>query len=109
MTAASLLVAEGITPGDVALVSRALTAAGGLFVASLAYRGYRRNDAPRMGFLALGIGLLTIGTFLVAVVADLADGSAGVVLVVRGSVTVAGLSAILYALTYGDASASGRR
>ena len=87
--------AEG---ASVALGSRALTAVVGLFVATLAYRGYRRNGAPKMRALAVGIGLLTAGTFLAVVLADAAGAGAGLVLLARGAVTVAGLCAVLYAL-----------
>ncbi|WP_254272967.1 DUF7521 family protein [Haloarcula marina] len=86
------------SPETVAWGSRALTAAVGLFVAALAYRGFRRNDAPKMRALAVGIGLLTTGAFLATgFTAALAAGE-GVVLLARGVVTVAGLCAVLYAL-----------
>jgi hypothetical protein len=98
VTAVPLLLDGLATPGTVAWASRALTAAVGLFVAALAYRGFRRNDAPKMRALAVGIGLLTTGVFLAAVLSDLAGAGAGVVLFARGLVTVAGLCALLYAL-----------
>ena len=85
-------------PDTVAWASRALTAAVGLFVAALAYRGFRRNDAPKMRALAVGIGLLTAGVFTAVVLAELAGVGGGVVLLVRGLVTVLGLCAVLYAL-----------
>lgn len=92
---------DPLAPATVAWASRALTAAVGLFVAVLAYRGFRRNDAPKMRALAVGIGLLTAGVFLAVAVAELASAGAGVVLLVRGLVTVAGLCAVLYALVRG--------
>lgn len=98
MTTLGVLVGELIAPSTVAFVSRGLTAAVGLFVATLAYRGYRRNDAPQMRMLAVGIGLLTAGVFSIATVADRAGAGPGVVLLGRGLVTVAGLGAVLYAL-----------
>ena len=85
-------------PDTVAWASRALTAAVGLFVAALAYRGFRRNDAPKMRALAVGIGLLTAGVFTAVVLAELAVVGGGVVLLVCGLVTVLGLCAVLYAL-----------
>ncbi len=87
-----------VTPTAVALASRTLTAVVGLFVATLAYRGYRRNNAPMMRSLAVGIGLLTTGVALAVAGVDQAGGGNGVVLLARGLVTVAGLCAILYAL-----------
>jgi len=80
-----------------------LTAAAGLFVAGLAYLGYLRNDAPKMMWLAVGIGLLTGGVFFASVVlngagAGVGDGGG---LLARGSVTVVGLSAVLYVFVRG--------
>lgn len=98
MTAVGLLLGDLLTPEAIAWVSRALTAVVGLFVALLAYRGFRRNDAPKMGALAVGIGLLTAGVFLAVALADLVGAGTGVVLLARGAVTVAGLAAVLYAL-----------
>jgi len=87
-----------LAPETVALSSRVLTAVVGLFVAVLAYRGFRRNDAPKMRALAIGIGLLTAGAFLAAALTDLVGAGSGLVLLARGLVTVAGLCAVLYAL-----------
>jgi len=92
------MIADIVTPTDVALASRALTAVVGLFVAALAYRGYRRNDAPMMRSLAIGIALLTAGVASVVAVVDQAGGGNGAILLSRGLVTVAGLGAVLYAI-----------
>jgi hypothetical protein len=94
------MISEFVTPSTVAFVSRALTTVVGLYVATLAYRGYRRNNAPMMRSLAIGIGLITAGVVVVAVILDQAGGSNGIVLLGRGLVTVAGLGAILYSLVY---------
>jgi hypothetical protein len=48
--------------------------------------------------LGIGIGLLTTGAFLAAIIADAAGAGDGIVLLVRGCLSVAGLSAVLYAL-----------
>ena len=72
----------------------------GLLVALLAYRGYRRNDARKMRALAVGIALLTAGVFVAATTAEYAGGGAGTVLLARGTVTVTGLCAVLYALVH---------
>lgn len=94
------MISEFATPSTVAIVSRTLTAVVGLFVATLAYRGYRRNNSPMMRSLAIGIGLITTGVVLVAVVLDQAGGTNGIVLLGRGLVTVTGLGAILHALLF---------
>jgi len=87
-----------LAPSNIAILSGGLTAVVGLFVSIQAYRGYKRNDAPRMRALAIGIGLLTTGAFLAAIVIDAVGAGDGVVLLVRGCVSVAGLSTVLYAL-----------
>lgn len=89
-----------LEPSSIAWASRGLTAAVGLFVAVLAYRGYQRNDAPEMRSLAVGIGLLTVGVFVLVTAVDQVGGSPGVVLLTRGIVTVVGLGAILHALVF---------
>jgi hypothetical protein len=92
------MIADIVTPANVALASRALTAVVGLFVAVLAYSGYRRNNAPMMRSLAIGIALLTAGVASIVAVVDQAGGGNGAILLARGIVTVAGLCAILYAI-----------
>jgi hypothetical protein len=51
MLAGSLLPME---PFSVVLMARGVTALVGLFVATLAYRGYRRNGSKKMRALAVG-------------------------------------------------------
>jgi hypothetical protein len=85
-------------PFGVGLVARGVTALVGLFVATLAYRGYRRNGSGKMRALAVGVGLLTAGVFVAVLLADAAGAGNGVVLLVRGSVTVFGLCVVLYAI-----------
>jgi hypothetical protein len=88
---------EFLTPETVAWASRALTAGVGLFVAGIAYRGYRRNGAPKMLLLGTGIALLTAGVFLVVIAVDVVGAGDGLVLLARGLVSFVGLCAILYA------------
>jgi hypothetical protein len=92
------LLVDLVSPEAVTFGSRALTAVVGCFVAALAYRGYRRNGVAMMRWLAVGIGLLTVGVFLAVVVVARLGAGPGLVLFVRGGVTVAGLAAILYAI-----------
>lgn len=86
-------------PASVVSVTRGVTALVGLFVATLAYRGYRRNGSAKMRALAIGIGLLTAGVYVAVMLADMGGAGNGVVLLVRGLVTVAGLCVVLYAIT----------
>ncbi|MFC4541192.1 hypothetical protein ACFO5R_04520 [Halosolutus amylolyticus] len=46
-------------------VASALTAVLGLFVAYLAYRGYRRNDSPTMRALSIGIVCIAVLPYLI--------------------------------------------
>ena len=95
------MIADGsllVDPVSVGLIARGLTALVGLFVATLAYRGYRRNGSAKMRALAVGIGLLTTGVFTAVLLADMAGAGNGVVLLVRGLVTVNGLCVVLYAI-----------
>ena len=96
MITASLLAME---PFSVVSVARGVTAIVGLFVATLAYRGYRRNGADKMRALAVGIGLLTAGVFAAVLIVDATGAGNGIVLLVRGFVTVIGLCVVLYAIT----------
>lgn len=85
-------------PFSVVSVTRGVTALGGLFVATVAYRGYRRNSSTKMRALAIGIALLTAGVYVAVILADIIGAGNGVVLLVRGLVTVMGLCAVLYAI-----------
>ena len=85
-------------PLSVVSVARGVTALVGLFVATLAYRGYRRNGSTKMRALAIGIGLLTAGVYVAVMLADLTGAGNGVVLLVRGLVTVISLCVVLYAI-----------
>lgn len=91
----SLLVVDA---GSVVFVARGVVAVVGLLVATLAYRGYRRNGSAKMQALAIGIGLLTAGVFSAVILIDLTGAGDGVVLLGRGLVTVVGLCVVLYAI-----------
>jgi hypothetical protein len=51
-----------------------------------------------MRALAIGIGLLTAGVFVAVMLADMAGAGNGIVLLIRGLVTVIGLCVALYAI-----------
>lgn len=54
-----------MTLETVTAAASALTAVLGLFVAYLAYRGYRRNDSPTMGALSIGILSIAVLPYLI--------------------------------------------
>ena len=64
-----------------------------------AYRGYRRNDATSMLYLALGLLLLTLCPFLINVVVNSFTSAEQIVTVFLENVSrLAGLVAITYSL-----------
>lgn len=84
---------------DIVTLVAALPAALGLFVASLAYRGYRRHGSETMGLLAVGIACFTAIPFAVTALVGpaLAWSDALTLLVVVAAYNV-GLVAILRSL-----------
>ena len=91
--------AAGPDTGTIAVFAAA-TATAGLFVATLAYRGYRRNASRPMLYLALGIVLLT--TVHVGMDYTLQGVTAATDAEILLAITTAhlvGVVAILYALT----------
>ncbi|RQG91825.1 DUF7521 family protein [Natrarchaeobius chitinivorans] len=82
-------------------VASALTAVVGLFVAVLAYRGFRRNDSPTMRALSIGIVCIAVVPYLILYLVgpavDLADAEA--LLAITLSHTV-GLAAIYRTFQY---------
>ncbi|ELY46881.1 DUF7521 family protein [Natronorubrum tibetense] len=55
---------------SITALASALTAVVGLFVAHLAYRGYRRNDSPTMRALAIGIVCIAVIPYLILYLFD---------------------------------------
>ncbi|WP_276255223.1 DUF7521 family protein [Halomontanus rarus] len=55
-----------IDPWWIIFLAGGVSAALGLFVASLAYRGYVRNDSVPMFYLTIGIAFLTTVPFFVS-------------------------------------------
>jgi ABC-type spermidine/putrescine transport system permease subunit II len=82
----------------IALATTVVTAAVGAFVASLAYRGYRRNGSETMRALAVGVALIAVVPVFVTGLSDLAELSdASVLFVVLLSHTL-GLLAVYRSL-----------
>lgn len=76
-----------------------LVALVGTLIAYQAYRGYRRNDAPSMLYLSIGLGLLTVVPFLVNVTVTTLVGPERIVIALLENVSrLAGLVAITYSL-----------
>ena len=76
-----------------------LVAAIGTIIAYQAYRGYRRNDARSMLYLAVGLLLLTLCPFLVNVTINTFTQFEHIVIVFLENVSrLLGLVAIMYSL-----------
>ncbi|WP_233752181.1 MULTISPECIES: hypothetical protein [Halostella] len=89
---------------DVVFAAGVASAALGLLVATLAYRGYARHGSRRMLFLSVGVVLLTTVPFVLSY--GIAWASAATDAQVLASVTatnVAGLAAIAISLRGGPA------
>ncbi|RQH03191.1 DUF7521 family protein [Natrarchaeobius oligotrophus] len=76
-----------------------LVALIGAIIAYQAYRGYRRNDAPSMLYLAIGLLLLTVSPFLINVAINTLFDTDQIVTVFFENVSrLLGLVAITYSL-----------
>ncbi|WP_049925932.1 DUF7521 family protein [Halopiger goleimassiliensis] len=76
-----------------------LVALFGTVIAYQAFRGYRRNDATSMFYLAVGLLLLTLFPFLINVVVNTVTDTDRIVTVFLENVSrLAGLLAITYSL-----------
>jgi len=76
-----------------------LVALIGTLIAYQAYRGYRRNDATSMLYLAVGLLLLTLCPFLINVAVNSFTGAEQIVTVFLENMSrLAGLVAITYSL-----------
>lgn len=79
-----------------------LVALFGTLIAYQAFRGYRRNDAPSMLYLSIGLLLLTLCPFLINVtVTTLVDPDRIVIALLENVSRLFGLVAITYSL-YGQ-------
>lgn len=88
-----------VDPATVLALAAAATALLGSVVATLAYRGGRRNDSATMQYLAVGIACIAVVPFPVVYgltpILGLSDAEALLVVLLAN---VAGLAAILYSL-----------
>lgn len=100
MSSSLLLLSTAGTDAGLIAVFAAATAIAGAFVAVLAYWGYRRNESRPMLYLAVGIVLLTavpVGlNYCLLAVTAMTDAE---ILLVVTVAHLAGVAAILYALT----------
>ncbi|HMB50757.1 DUF7521 family protein [Natronoarchaeum rubrum] len=80
-----------------AVVKTLILITGGV-ITYFAFRAYRRTDSRSLGALALGFGLITMGTFLAGVVADVIGMSLAVGVLTESVLVLAGFLVIAYSL-----------
>ena len=88
-----------VTTPDPAFLMAAVSATLGLFVSSLAYLGYARNDSPPMLFLAVGIAFITAVSFVFSYGVDWAtEATDAQVIVLVTLCRLVGLASIAHSL-----------
>ncbi len=80
-----------------AVVKTLILITGGI-ITYFAFRAYRRTDSRSLGALALGFGLITMGTFLAGVVADVIKMPLAIGVLVESVLVLAGFIVIAYSL-----------
>ncbi|GAA0677827.1 hypothetical protein ACFQDG_18585 [Natronoarchaeum mannanilyticum] len=81
----------------IAVVKTLILITGGV-ITYFAFRAYRRTDSRSLGALALGFGLITMGTFLAGVIADVIGMSLAVGVLTESVLVLAGFLVIAYSL-----------
>ena len=106
LASVALQTVQGVSVGtnEVVFAAGSVSAALGLFVAALAYRGYARYGSRRMLFLSVGVVLLTTAPFVVSYGIDWASAATDAQVLASVTATnVAGLAAIALSLRGGPA------
>ncbi|MFC6954398.1 DUF7521 family protein [Halorubellus litoreus] len=86
------------TPALVVALKAITLALGGL-ISYLSYRAYRRTDARALGYLALGFGVITLGSLLAGVFDQFPTGfERNTALVIESALTAIGFAIITYSL-----------
>lgn len=80
------------------VIAKLFTTSLGLLIAYQAYRGYNRHGAPLMLYVALGFGLISLGSLLEGALFELFQLSIFHAGIVASLVAAAGMLSILYAL-----------
>lgn len=80
-----------------AVVKTLILITGGI-ITYFAFKAYRRTSSRSLGALALGFGIVTIGTFLAGVMSDVLGRSLAVGVLVESVLVLAGFIVIAYSL-----------
>jgi hypothetical protein len=85
------------------VIAKLVTVLLGLLIAGQAYRGYRRYDSTPMLYLAVGFGLISIGSVLEGILFDVVGLDIFEAGTAQTALVAAGMLVILYSL-YGQFS-----
>lgn len=77
---------------------KTLTLVLGGLITYFAFKAYRRTGERALGYLAVGFGIITFGTFLAGVVDQLLDADILTGLLIESALITAGFIVIVYSL-----------
>jgi hypothetical protein len=80
------------------VVLKTITLILGGLITYFAYRAYDRSGVDALGYLALGFGIVTLGTLLAGVVDQVLAYDASMALLVESAMTTVGFAVIVYSL-----------
>lgn len=80
------------------VVVKTLILALGALLTSLTYRAYRRTDAGSLRALAIGFGIITIGSLLAGVVHQFTDLDILVGVLIHSTLVLVGFAVITYSV-----------
>jgi hypothetical protein len=87
-----------ITTPTAIVALKTLTLVLGGLITYLAFKAYRRTGAPSLRALAVGFGVVTLGTLLAGVVDQLIPGAFRLGLLVESALIAVGFAVIVYSL-----------
>jgi hypothetical protein len=87
-----------ITAPTAIVATKTLTLVLGGLITYLAYKAYRRTGAGSLRALAVGFGIVTLGTLLAGVVDQLLPGAFQLGLLVESALIALGFAVIVYSL-----------
>ena len=89
---------HGITVPTAIVVMKTLSLVLGGAITYLAYKAYRRTGAPSLRYLAVGFGIVTLGSLLAGIIDQVLQLELRVGLLVESVLITAGFAVIVYSL-----------
>ncbi len=87
-----------ITTPTLIVALKTITLVLGGLITYFAYKAYRRTGAPSLRALAVGFGIVTLGTLIAGVVDQLISGAFQLGLLVESALIAVGFAVIVYSL-----------